>query len=288
MSPHEGRRATGAGRLLDRISPRAACGVPQGIVRRVKPSQRQNAVVASRDEILHAIRRTAADNGGKPLGRGRLTRLTGITEYALAQHWPNYSDAVREAGFEPNVLNAALDDAAVLGRFVALTRDLGHVPTSNDLRHARANDPSFPSRGVFDRLGSRNDRIARALEYCRINAVPRDVVAILEAAYDARGRSDERDSIRAGEPMSFGFVYLARGHPGEFKVGRTNLVDRRLVELGAMSATEPTLIHAIKTDDPAGIEAYWHRRFADKRMRGEWFRLTAADVAAFRRWRRIF
>jgi hypothetical protein len=34
-------------------------------------------------------------------------------------------------------------------------------------------------------------------------------------------------------------------------------VDRRLAELGAMSATEPTLIHAIKTDDPAGIEAYW-------------------------------
>jgi hypothetical protein len=112
--------------------------------------------VPSKDEILQAIRRTAGDNGGKPVGRVRLTRLTGITEYALTQHWPNYSDAVREAGFEPNVLNDALDDGAVLDRFVALTRDLGHVPTSNELRHARATDPSFPSPGVFDRLGSRN------------------------------------------------------------------------------------------------------------------------------------
>jgi hypothetical protein len=175
-----------------------------------------------------------------------------------------------------------------LSRFVALTHDLGHVPTSNELRHARANDPSFPSRGVFDRLGSRHDRIARALDYCRSNAVTTDAVEILEAAYAAGGRSDEADAPGAGNPVSLGFVYLARGHPGEFKLGRTNLVDRRLVELGALSATEPTLIHAIKTDDPAGIEAYWHRRFADKRIRGEWFRLTAADVAAFRRWQRIF
>jgi len=248
----------------------------------------QNAVVLTRDEILHAIRRTAAENGGQPVGRGRLTRLTGITEYALTRHWPRYGDAIREAGFEPNALNGATDDDAVLSRFVELTRHLGHVPTSNELRHAQANDPTFPSRGVFDRLGSRNDRIARALEYCRGDAASTDVVAILEAAYVPASRAAESHSPGSATPVLVGFVYLARGHPGEFKIGRTNLVDRRLSELGAMSAIEPTLVHEIKTDDPAGVEAYWHRRFADRRMRGEWFRLTALDVAAFRRWRRIF
>ena len=109
-----------------------------------------------------------------------------------------------------------------------------------------------------------------------------------DSAYRPGDALDAQDSRPTEESAGYGFVYLVRGHAGEYKIGRTNLVDRRLSELGAASPVEQTLVHEIKTDDPVGVEGYWHARFADKRMRGEWFRLNAADVRAFERWRRIY
>jgi hypothetical protein len=52
-----------------------------------------------------------------------------------------------------------------------------------------------------------------------------------------------------------------------------------------MNPSQVRVEHVIDTDDPRGIEAYWHSRFADRRLpeKKEIFALSADDVAAFKR-----
>jgi hypothetical protein len=241
----------------------------------------------NRDEILAAMKQTADENGDKPLGMARFERATGIGESDWLRYWSRFGDLQREAGFEANQLQGAYDDAYLFEKLVGLTRELQKFPTSRELVTKAHHDASFPSSTVFQRLGNKKQLIAKFATYCAENPESADIIALLgPLAEDSP--SDANQLKPDSENPRYGFVYLVKGHPGEYKIGRTNLVDRRLSELGATAAIQHLLVHEIKTDDPAGVEAYWHSRFRDKRMRGEWFRLSPADIKAFKRWRRIY
>jgi hypothetical protein len=61
----------------------------------------------TKQEILEEVRRTAKENSGKPLGVARFEKETGINPYDWGKYWARFGDAQEEAGFEPNVLQAA-------------------------------------------------------------------------------------------------------------------------------------------------------------------------------------
>lgn len=80
-----------------------------------------------------------------------------------------------------------------------------------------------------------------------------------------------------------GYVYMLRSGR-KYKVGFTSSPVRRFREVKLELPDETTQVHTIPTDDPGGIEKYWHQRFKEKRIRDtEFFLLDADDVRAFKR-----
>lgn len=235
----------------------------------------------TKQHILAEIRRTARANGGRALGKARFEQDTGI-RYAdwFGRYWTRWGDAVAEAGLAPNQMQERLQDEYLLTRYAGVVRECGAVPTSGDLLLKRRHDPTFPSRNVFDRFGSKSRLVAYAREFCAQHPEWSDVYQVLSTATPlSEGPNDHTEPVNV-----VGYVYLIRS--GKYhKIGRSNSVGRREYELGIQLPEAVQVVHQIETDDPEGIEAYWHNRFAAKRARGEWFKLAPTDVAAFKRRR---
>ena len=84
--------------------------------------------------IIQEIQRTAAENGGSPLGWRGFSLQTGIRESDWKRHWPRWSEGLREAGFAANQLTGAYEENELLGKFADLAMELGRLPTSADMR----------------------------------------------------------------------------------------------------------------------------------------------------------
>lgn len=231
-----------------------------------------------KDLILKEIKRTAAANGGRPLGMQKFEKETGIRKSDwYGKVYRNWGEALREAGFAPNEFQAAYDEEDLLVRFIELIRSLGRFPVEADLRIKARTEKGFPSHSAIANLGSKAERARKVVAYCKKNEGFEDVLPLCPDLTPKELPSKIRDS-----QQDFGSVYLLKSGR-HFKIGKTNSVGRRGRELAIQLPDKASCVHEIRTDDPSGIEGYWHRRFAEKRKNGEWFELTSEDVAAFKR-----
>jgi len=243
-----------------------------------RPAERR---AVKKAHIIAEIQRTAAENGGAPLGFARFEATTGV-RYAdwFGIYWARWGDALREAGFEPNQLQAAYEKEDLLRKYAELAKELGRLPVRGDLGLKRRSDPEFPSWNTFERLGKKADLIRNLAEFCHSSEDFRDVLRWCEGYLNAIGSDADEETSKQDEVI--GYVYLFKS--GRFyKIGKSNSAGRREYELSIQLPERVESTHTIRTDDPSGIEEYWHRRFAAKRMNGEWFDLTNADIAAFKR-----
>jgi len=187
-------------------------------------------------------------------------------------------DALIEAGFQPNTWTGKSDANSIIIGIIAAARHYGHFPTNDEISMLRASAPSIPApKTIRGNLGRQDDMVDAIRAFVGDAPEYADVRRMLPN----RSRPRQQTPVSGAKQVD-GHVYLIKS--GDFyKVGRSDELERRVKEIRIALPDAATLIHAITTDDPPGIEAYWHRRFADRRANGEWFKLTTDDVKVFMR-----
>lgn len=227
-----------------------------------------------RAHILSEIKRLYKGLGTSP-GIAFFVSETGIPKgRILGVHWARWSDALAEAGLSANVLQKRLDSDALLEGLAVHTRKIGRYPSNLDLRLAKRQGEDVANEKVYSTHFGNSVGARDALrEFCKARVEFSDVINLIPV-----------DEVQPENPQEIksGHVYLMKS--GDyFKIGRTDNLERRFREVSTAMPQSMSVIHSISTDDPVGIELYWHRRFADRRAKGEWFKLTREDVRAFRR-----
>jgi hypothetical protein len=238
--------------------------------------------LCDQDYILAEIRRKAQENGGQPPGRMPFSKETGIKKSDwLGRFWTKWSDAVAEAGFSPNTFGRSYASEELFGPPIRFVLEIGKLPTGAELAMKARRTPNFPSHGTYQRYGRRG--LAEALlRYCEENDGPAEVITICEKVIIVSPDEGSGADVEPQGEVDYGDLYLVKSGR-YFKLGRSNHFGRRSYELEIQLPEEAKLIHKIRTDDPIGIEEYWHKRFKDKRKKEEWFDLTTEDVNAFKR-----
>lgn len=138
-------------------------------------------------------------------------------------------------------------------------------------------------KAVAPSLGPAGIVVGYGLEYYRQLGKEHPSIAVMASML---GMSSDlfRDTVKKLQAAGFvtitdpGFVYLFESAHG-YKIGKSKNVEARLRSL--TFPFEVTIRHRIFTRNYSSLERYFHRRFAEKRIRAEWFDLSESDVQEF-------
>ncbi|HCM45691.1 MAG: hypothetical protein UV92_C0004G0018 [Parcubacteria group bacterium GW2011_GWA1_43_27] len=236
--------------------------------------------MATKQEILQEIKRTAKENRGQTLGQTTFRKVTGIGLHEWTKYWARWGDAVREAKVRPNRKWMYYPDDILIRKVISKIRKYHKYPTIYELKVDVNNGDDFPLH-IFKKR-KQAYIVEKVLEFCKGKRAYKDIVLACEPILkklDTKSASSTR-SDEVGE------VYLFKSGR-YYKIGKAKDTVRRGSELRIQLPEQMVLIHKILTDDPYGVEEYWHKRFSAKAMKGEWFNLDPSDIVAFKRWKKI-
>jgi len=238
--------------------------------------------MATRETILNEIRRLTQEGGGVVPGVEKFTVETGISRSVWwGKYWSKWGDAVVEAGFEPRKMMIKKSSDSVLEIYAEMCRHYGKVPSTPEVRfYLNQRAGSISHNALFNHFGSKSELDRAFAAYVRSTQAAHDLLPMIHEEGSAKHLAEQEQ--RRSSSKQDGYVYLLKSG-NHYKIGKSDDIERRVKSIVISLPEKAELVHTIRTDDPSGIESYWHRRFAEKRANGEWFALSTSDVAAFKK-----
>ena len=235
----------------------------------------------NKESVTQRILALAGDREGH-IGLKAFLDETGIKENWLRiQPWySGWNSLLAELGLNTKSFGVVRSSVPNIVMAVAnlIVRD-SLWPTQDALARERKRDDLFPSLKVIRPL-RKTGELARLIVQLGSTDPNFAAAALLAAPHAAQLAQDT--SVLSSERIT-GYVYMLRSG-SHYKIGKSKDPSRRWREIRLELPEETHQVHSIPTDDPTGIEAYWHHRFKEKRVRNtEFFKLDGSDILAFKR-----
>ncbi|MGH7138611.1 MAG: GIY-YIG nuclease family protein, partial [Pirellulales bacterium] len=242
------------------------------------------AMSITRTEIIEEIKKFVVRERRSP-GEREFVAATRIKQSAWkGKYWARWTDAVREAGHEPNSMTQKIPEADLIKQLAEFVVDLGHFPVRDEINMQARQASGFPVwQTIKKRYGGMPETAKALLEFA--NETGNTKLADL-----CKRRIDHEASKPAPSPNGqtsakprVGYVYLKYSRSLRlYKIGKANDSERRGAGISLLLPEDLVPKHQIRTDCPYILEKYWHSRFRTKRKQGEWFELNTSDVEAFK------
>ena len=176
------------------------------------------------------------------------------------------------------VLLARFDEASrggqvrALGRVTEISRASGK-PVVQWKRVSEVLYPSIQGQKFWQQVKPYFAFATSVVKHYRLNE-------LFEKHFSAIGA---RDSIRRAVPASQesssgGYVYVIRSEYG-YKIGKTKRMKDRAQLFSVKLPFPIEIVHFAWFDDYSAAELLFHQTFQSKRLQGEWFNLSASDLA---------
>lgn len=235
----------------------------------------------TKDEAKRLILNLAERDGGKVSFR-RFIQEAGIPEQRIrkAEWFLGWNPLLEELGIATGTFyRDRTPDDEVASSVANLIVRLGRWPTEDEFAREKKLNNTFPDLSIVRRA----KRSGTLWSILRIYNADDPAYEVVRKLAESQRPDDKADNVTCDTGRVQGHVYMMKAGR-RYKIGYTNSPSRRHREVSVNVPDRTDLVHTIETDDPRGIEGYWHRRFAEKQVRGtEWFELDADDIRAFKR-----